>query len=301
MTARDLANRLAAELGEPGRARDLEARFAALHLPVPDAGFIERLLAIATTVDALLALHLEDLAVAHHAAAGHPQALAQVRALLETLRAPLRRTGADAQQIAELLADLPGELVAPRAGGAKRRPPYNDPRAGRSSDPSSGFPTDPPGAAPRILGYAGSGPLGGWLRVVAVRSLVARRRTASPEDDDRAVAELAAPDDPELALLRQRYAVEFRSAFVAAVSALAPEDRLLLRQHHVDGVGIDRLALLHGCHRATAARRVAAARTSVFEAVRRRLLSELRIGGQTFDSLLRLVQSELDLSIHRYL
>ncbi|MCW5807996.1 MAG: transcriptional regulator, partial [Deltaproteobacteria bacterium] len=120
-------------------------------------------------------------------------------------------------------------------------------------------------------------------------------------DDDAAVADLAAPDDPELALLRRTYAAEFRTAFAAAVSALAPEDRLLLRQHHVDGLGIDRLAALHGCHRATAARRVAAARTAVFETVRRRLLSNLRIGGQTFDSLLRLVQSELDLSIHRYL
>ncbi len=172
-----------------------------------------------------------------------------------------------------MLADLPADLLSPRDG-----------------------------AAPRIDGFSGRGPLGAWLRVVAVRAVVERRRRLglAPEDDD--VADLAAPSlDPELALLRRRYAAEFRAAFTAAIADLAAADRALLRQHHLDGVSLDFLARLHGLHRATVARRLAAIRAALFTAVRDRLLGELRIGGQTFDSILRLVQDELDWTIERYL
>ena len=101
--------------------------------------------------------------------------------------------------------------------------------------------------------------------------------------------------------LRRTYAREFREAFAAAITELAPEDRALLRQHHIDGVGLDALALLHGVHRATAARRLAAARETIFLKVRRRLLHDLNVGNATVDSILRIVQSDLDLSIDRIL
>jgi RNA polymerase sigma-70 factor, ECF subfamily len=255
-------------------ARALASAAAAWPDLPADAGFVafarDRLPELAQ-LDARLA----DLLVAHHACAGHPTAVAAIRRMLDALRPPLRRTGADAGMLEELLADLPGDLVAPRAG-----------------------------AAPRLHGFAGRGPLAGWLRVVAVRTLVERRRKAgaSPEDDDAAVADAATPEiDPELDLLRRTYAAEFRAAFAAVVAELDPADRLLLRQHHLDGVGLDALARMHGVHRATAARRLAAAREAIFARVRRRLLGELRVGGDTVDSIIRLVRSELELSLERYL
>jgi len=257
----------------PSRLADVEQAFAtASELPI-DLAFATALAGRLGSIDELFGLRLDDLVIAHHAALGRPTAVAAIRLLLEGLRGPLRRTGADPQQIDELLADLPAELLSPRDH-----------------------------AAPRIHGYAGKGALGGWLRVVAVRAMIDRRGKTSTHDDDGAVADLAAPDlDPELALLRRQYATEFRTAFAAAIGILPPDDRLLLRQHHLDGLGIDRLAALHGIHRATAARRLVAAREVVYDTVRRRLLAELEIGGQTFESLLRVVRSELDLSIDRYL
>lgn len=225
--------------------------------------------------DATLAAsaHLADLLVTYHAARGEPAALQYLGRLLEALRAPLRRTGANAGLIDELVSDLPTELISPRAG-----------------------------VPPRLHGYAGRGPLPAWLRVVAVRALIERRRKHGSMISDDALAGLASPDlDPELALLRRRYATEFRAAFVWAVAGLPAEDRALLRQHHLDGVGLDALARLHGIHRATVARRLASTRGAIFDRVRRRLLRELRAGTDTVDSILRIVQSELEVSFAQYL
>jgi len=254
-------------------ARGLAAAVAAWpDLPAPDAAFVafaRDRLPDAAQLDA----RLPDLLLAHHAGLGHPVAVGAIARLLEGLRPPLRRTGADAGMIDELLADLPGDLLGPRGG-----------------------------AAARIYGYGGRGPLAAWLRVIAVRALVERRRKAGTAADDDAVADLATPEiDPELDLIRRKYAAEFRTAFAAVVGELEPADRALLRQHHLDGVSLDALARLHGVHRATAARRLAATRDLIFARVRRRLLGELRVGGDTVDSIIRLVRSELDLSLERYL
>ena len=235
-------------------------------LPAPDAGFA------AHRADRDGG-HLADLFLAYHAARGHPIAVAAIARLLDELRAPLRRTGATAAAVDELLADLPGDLITARAA-----------------------------APPRLHGYAGRGPLGGWLRVIAVRALVERRRARGEVPDDDLIDQVAAPaHSAELQLLRRRYASEFRAAFAWAVGSLDPSDRALLRQHHLDGVSLDELARLHGVHRATAARRLAAGRELLAARVRRRLLGELRVSGDTLDSIIRLVHSELALSLERYL
>ncbi len=247
-------------------------------LPPPDLAFVRSVadrLPPGPAAAAIAAVKIDELLLAYHGARGHVVALQAIRSLLDDLRAPLRRTGASAAQIDELLTDLPGDLCGPRSTGA-----------------------------PRILGFTGRSTLSAWLRVVVVRTVIDRRRRAGAiiDDDEVTLAQTATADlDPELDLLRRTYAREFREAFAAAIAELAPEDRALLRQHHIDGVGLDALALLHGVHRATAARRLAAARETIFLKVRRRLLHDLNVGNATVDSILRIVQSDLDLSIDRML
>ncbi|MDC0744620.1 sigma factor-like helix-turn-helix DNA-binding protein [Polyangium mundeleinium] len=241
-------------------------------LPLPDAAFEAALSARILEGEGLDSLHVEDLFLAHHAGRGNAAAVAVVMKLVDPLRVELRRTGADEQLVRDVLAELPAELIAPRAD-----------------------------APPRILGYTGKGPLGGWLRVVAVRAVVERRRRASERPTEALVVEqVAAEHDPELDLLRHRYTRELQAGFAEAFAALTPDQRLLLRQHHVDGLSIDRLAALHGVHRATAARRVAAAREALFEGVRAALVKELGIGNETFDSIVRLVRSEVSIHLSRY-
>jgi len=251
------------------RERALAAAAAAWpDLPEPDDEFA----AVLAGLDDLA--HVGDLFLAFHGSRGERLAVEQVKQLLEEQRGALRKTGSPAQMIDELLAELPADLLAARDA-----------------------------APPRIRGYAGKGPLGAWLRVVALRALVDRRRRAggAAGDSDEQVATLAADDDPELAMLRRMYKGELEAAFVEAFRALAADERLLLRQSHIDGLGIDRLALIHGIHRATAARRLAAARTRLFEQIRKILSARLKIGHDTFASIVRLVRSELAVSIEHYL
>jgi RNA polymerase sigma-70 factor len=255
-------------------AVDLERALAAAavawpELPEPDEAFAARL----GSANLEEMTHVADLFVAFHASRGERLAVDEVTSMLDEQRGALRRTGATSQMIEELLAELPADLLAARD------------------------------AAPaRILGYTAKGPLGAWLRVVALRALVDRRRRADGSaGSDEQVAALAADDDPELAMLRRMYKGELEAAFVEAFRALPSDERLLLRQSHIDGLGIDRLALIHGIHRATAARRLTAARTRLFEEIRKILSSRLQIGHDTFASIVRLVRSELAVSLEHYL
>lgn len=218
-------------------------------------------------------LHLADLFVVHHALRGHARALAAVQEQLARLRPVLRRTGASPGLVEELIAELPFELLAPRAD-----------------------------AAPKLAGYTGRGPLGGWLRVVAARALVERRRREGVQLDDGVLEKLAAAElGPELTLLRLRYRDELAAAVAAALAALEPRLRLLLRQHYLDGLSIDQLGALHGIHRATAARQLTRLREELAQTVREALLAKLGVGGDTLDSIVRLVGSELELGLDQYL
>ncbi len=163
-----------------------------------------------------------------------------------------------------------------------------------------------PGAPPKIGEYAGEGDLKGWVRVVAVRSLVdvGRKRSGgeAPASAERAVEVLfAAGDDPELEYLKRHYRLEFSTAFTEAIAALAPEDRTALRHHFVDRLTIDQIAHAQGIHRATAARRVQKAREDLLADTRRRLMARLRLSRGELESVMRMIESQLHVSVGRLL
>jgi RNA polymerase sigma-70 factor (ECF subfamily) len=153
-----------------------------------------------------------------------------------------------------------------------------------------------PGGAPQIAGYTGRGRLHSWVRSIAVRT--GRRlmgQTAGGDDDLERIPAMS--DDPQLEVLRRRYAGSFRDALVAAITGLGERERNLLRQYHIDQLSIDQLAALYRVHRATAARWVIAARAAVLEATRARLVSDLGIDASEVDSIIRLVRSRIDLTL----
>jgi RNA polymerase sigma-70 factor (ECF subfamily) len=160
----------------------------------------------------------------------------------------------------------------------------------------------PGGAGPKIAEYRGHGRLGSWLRVVAIRTALNLRagRKEQPGGEQAADA-LAAAADPELEYLRARYQGEFRAAFGAALAALEARDRTLLRLQLVDGLNIDAIGRLYGVHRATVARWLGAAREQLFTSTRDRLHRELGVSPAEFASLVRLVRSQLDVSVCRIL
>jgi RNA polymerase sigma-70 factor, ECF subfamily len=159
-----------------------------------------------------------------------------------------------------------------------------------------------PGAAqtPKLAEYQGRGPLGAWIRVAAIR--VALNLRAAEKPGGRAAAdERLADDDPELGYLRARYAAQFQEAVAHALGQGAERDRTMLRLHLIDGLGIDRIGQLYDVHRATAARWQEHARRELFERTRARLGELLGVSETEFESIVKLVQSELDVSLCRLL
>jgi RNA polymerase sigma-70 factor (ECF subfamily) len=151
---------------------------------------------------------------------------------------------------------------------------------------------------PRLESYSGRGDLHAWLRAAAVRTAIDLMRAqrmvpvgAVPIDDGAAI-------DPLLAALKQRYRDEFRDAFAEVAAALTDRERTLLRYHYFDGLSIDEIGALYRVNRATAGRWLAAIREGLFEATRARLVSRLALDDSAdADSILRLIDSELDVSI----
>lgn len=249
-------------------------------LTVPEDRFV-RAIAERLDVDAparsLDAMHTDDLYLACGCAAGDPGALAGfeercsaviARAIASTRASPSER--ADLGQVVRQRL-----LVAPAAGGA-----------------------------PRIATYSARGSLQTWVRVVAAREaarMLPRAHREVAAGDDELAGLVAGDDDPEVGYLKRLYRAEFKRAFHAAVEALDSRARLVLRQHALDGLGIDQLATLHGVHRATAARWIEAAREAVLAGTQRELIRRLRLSQGELASVIRLIQSQLEVSLPRAL
>jgi RNA polymerase sigma-70 factor (ECF subfamily) len=152
---------------------------------------------------------------------------------------------------------------------------------------------------PKIGEFAGRGPLEGWVRVIALRIAVNLIRGQGKERASPAAE--AAHVDPELDLIRRKYAPQFKQAFESALGSLSSEHRHLLRMHFVDALTLDELASVFRVHRVTVARRLAAARGAILDEARRLLVQRLTLTPTECESLFGLVRSEIDVSIFRLL
>lgn len=156
---------------------------------------------------------------------------------------------------------------------------------------------------PAILSYGGRGPLRGWLRITATRQLIrtARRGQREVEFEERIMNAPALADDPALAAAKARYREELAAAFREALAALTAKDRLLLRFQLVDGMSIDEIASVHAVHRATAARWLVRIREELMERTHELLAARLSVDTDDVASIVRLVQSQLEVSVIEHL
>lgn len=161
-----------------------------------------------------------------------------------------------------------------------------------------------PGRPAALREFSGRGDLRSYLRVITTRELVrvinkARREIGIGDD---AFFDLLSPaSDPQLGYLRELYRTDVEAAVRDAIAAIAEPARALLRYSVVHGWSVDRIAALYGVHRATAARRVTAARAELGDAIRVALCARLAISIDQVDSIVRLVQSRIDVSLERLL
>lgn len=140
----------------------------------------------------------------------------------------------------------------------------------------------------KLDGYAGRGPLEGWLRVVIARGAlsIVRAHPKQTSTLDESKLMLLATDDPQLTLLRESATPKLERALRDALAALPSEARVLLRLQVFEGLTIDDLAALYKAHRATMARRLARIRNQLIEDVRARARDLLGVGETEFQSLM---------------
>ncbi len=157
------------------------------------------------------------------------------------------------------------------------------------------------GELPKIADYAGRGPLKSWVRAVALRlglMMVRGVQREVPDEDGRAAAALVGSSNPELNIIKNHYREAFADAVRRAVRGLDQRDRTVLRMHVIDGLNIDKIGVLFKVHRATIATWIASARKTVLAVTHRELSSTLGIPTGDLQSLMGLMVSQLDVSLH---
>jgi RNA polymerase sigma-70 factor, ECF subfamily len=153
---------------------------------------------------------------------------------------------------------------------------------------------------PRLADYRGRGPLARWLRVAAVRTAFNLRRSerARPTDDDDELDVLAtAGRDVELDYIHARFRDDFKQAFRAAVATLSKRQRSLLRYHYAEGLTLPQVASIYRVGRATVARWLADARRQVLTETRSRIGARLQIRPSQVDTLMKLLDSRVDITL----
>jgi RNA polymerase sigma-70 factor, ECF subfamily len=272
-----------ARLGQPRPMGDAALELTALvdaaraawpALELDSQRFCEYLGERAGAIEALASLKGADLYLACGCVDGNPIAMTAFDALVNAVADKLRRLAPNEDVLADAKQQV-RQLMLPRAE--------------RSSE---------------IGKYTGRGALAGWLRIVLGRELVrlAKRERRQPQLDTGEAALLVdGADDPEIAYLKAHYQHEFKQAFAAAMGELEADDRRALRYAVVEGLSIDEIAKLEGVHRATAARDVARARGRLADKTRSTLQTRLRLEAPQLASILRLVDSQIDVSVRRLL
>lgn len=253
------------------------ARAAWPGIDVPEGAFVELLLAQsrAPVPRPLSSLPAADLWLALACARGDARALRELEArTFPGARGVLGRMGLSPDEIAEVLQILREKLLV------------------AASDDT-----------PKILAAAAHGDLPGVIRVAAARTALNLRRKDHrlDVDDERLLRELCPADDPELVALKEQHRAAFKAALEDALRSLTAQERNVLRMHLVHALSIDAIGSTYKVHRATAARWLGAIREKL-DGETRRLLRERRgLTDPEVDSLVRLVESRIDVSFHRVL
>jgi RNA polymerase sigma-70 factor (ECF subfamily) len=158
------------------------------------------------------------------------------------------------------------------------------------------------GQLPRISSYRGRGALGAWLRVSAVR--VARellRREGRREHGEQGGLGEAQARDTEIEFAKRHYSKEFKEAFQRTIQNLSTGERALLRLHYLQGMPVRAIARSYHVHHATIARRIDRIRDEILKEVHDTLSRKLELEKRELDHLLGLIESQLEVSLRRWL
>jgi RNA polymerase sigma-70 factor (ECF subfamily) len=155
----------------------------------------------------------------------------------------------------------------------------------------------------KIASYSGRASLKSWVRTIATRAAVDRLRKPEAEaaSDEMLVGIPDAAPGPELDHFRARYHAEFKEAFEAALASLEVRERNVLRHHFIDRLSFEEIGALYGVHKTTAFRWLEDARDKLSKRTRNQFQDRVQLTPNEMESVLRLLQSNIDLSLSRVL
>lgn len=203
----------------------------------------------------------EDLALAQACLAGDPAALGALdRLLADAALAALRSIDPSPAFADEVIQQVRIKLLV--GGGADARP--------------------------RLATYAGRGPLGGFLRVAALRTAMSNKRDGGREVpiEDGLVQLADAAAGPGAAHVHADQAGHLRAALGRAIAAQPSRSRALLRLYYGDGTGVEDIGRAYRVHASTVSRWLERARHDILAATRAELARALRLDAQAIDSML---------------
>ena len=238
---------------------------------------IARLDATKPVAEAIAEVDVSDLVLACAAASGDPRGMVLFEEYgIRGTEAPLKRRGVAEDIIEEAKQNVRERMLVRTLG-----------ENGRA----------------RIVDYNGRGRLKHWLRVAVLREgiYLAKREGKHEGVSFDFFALAAADDDPEVAYFKRRYRNEYKQAFEAATAKLSSRERALLRQQFLLGMNVDEIGAVYQVHRATAARWVQSARETLFANARLELAHRLGIARAEIEDIVRMIESQLDVSLSRLL
>jgi RNA polymerase sigma-70 factor, ECF subfamily len=153
---------------------------------------------------------------------------------------------------------------------------------------------------PKLLEYSGRGPLGAWLRMVAIRTtlnhLRGTGRVLEPDHENVGIT-----SDAELAYAYARSDSVFAQAFKKVLEEVPAEARVILRFHYMGGLTMDQLAIMFKTSRSAIARRVAEARNAILANTERVLREDHGLAPSRIASMIRRADSQLNVTMSELL
>lgn len=158
------------------------------------------------------------------------------------------------------------------------------------------------GSAAKIANYAGTGALRSWVYATALRTGLneLRRIGRAPipaGDEQLLVAMPDSKDNQELLYMKQLYRSAFKDSFKGAIGQL--EDRLanVLRHYYLDEMTLEDIGSLYRVHKTTAMRWLNKAHAELEFETKKRMISHLQLQPSEVESVMRLIQSGIQLGL----
>lgn len=234
---------------------------------------IARRLGSSATRETLDKCHAADVYLAIACGRGDEDAIRTFEAtvLRDAMKFSQRHTGATDEQAAEVTAILRTQLLV-----------------------------DEPSRMAGCRGFSGRSSLKRYVTIIATRELVRivkQGRKEEPLEHDVLITSLGL--SPELSLLRSRYRDAVDACFRLVLEELSDKSRALLRFKLVRKWQISQIAAVYGVSLATAHRWFTEARDELGDRVRVKVAKRLQIPLADVDSIVRLVQSCIEISFER--